>query len=60
MLMVIVDVTAVVPEMVGGALAEHVGMLATPALPRTTQVSATEPVKPPLGVIVRVDVVELP
>jgi len=58
--MVIVDVTAAVPEMVGGALAEHVGIFAAPATPLTAHVSATEPVKPPLGVIVRVEVVEPP
>ena len=60
-LMVRVDVTAVVPEMAGGALTEQVGISIAPEAPAlTAQVSATVPVKPPLGVIVTVDVVEVP
>ena len=61
MLIVSVDVTAVVPEMAGAALTEQVGIALAPEVPAlTAQPSATEPVKPPLGVIVRGAVVELP
>jgi len=60
-LMVRVEVTAVVPEMAGAALTEQVGILVAPDAPAVTeQVSATEPVKPPLGVMVTDEVVELP
>jgi hypothetical protein len=59
--MVRVDVTAAVPEMAGGALTEQVGISVVPEVPAVTaQVRTTVPVKPPLGVIVRVEVVELP
>jgi hypothetical protein len=59
--MVRIDVTAAVPEMAGAALTEHVGASVVPEAPAlTAQVSATEPVKPPLGVMVREEVVELP
>ena len=60
-LMVSVDVTAPVPEITAGMLAEQVGASIAPGTPATTaQVSATVPVKPPLGVIVSVEVAELP
>jgi hypothetical protein len=60
-LIVNVEVTADVPEMAAGALAEQVGILLAPEAPAlTAQVRATAPVKPPLGVMVMVEVAELP
>src|ERR1700733_1349650 len=56
-LTVSVAVTAAVPEIAAGAVTEQVGISTAPAgLPVTAQVRATVPVKPPLGVIVTVDV----
>ena len=51
-----VAVTAVVPVMAGGAATEQVGGSIAAAGPVTVQESATEPAKPPLGVIVIVEV----
>ena len=52
-----VAVTGVVPEIAGGAVTEHVGASVPPVGPlETAQLSATPPVKPPLGVIVMVEV----
>jgi len=48
--------TAVVPVMAGGAATEQVGGSTAVAGPVTVQESATEPVKPPLGLIVIVEV----
>ena len=59
--MVIIEVTACVPEIAAGWVTEHVGASIPPgAMATTAHVSATVPVKPPLGVIVSVEVVELP
>jgi hypothetical protein len=60
--MVSVAVTAPVPEMIAaGALVEQVGMSTAPeGLAVTAQVSATLPVKPPLGVTVMVEVPFVP
>jgi hypothetical protein len=55
-LTVSVAVTAAVPVMAGGAAAEQVGRSTAVAGPVTVQESATEPVKPPLGMIVIVEV----
>jgi hypothetical protein len=55
-LTVSVAVTAAVPVMAGGAAKEQVGRSTAVAGPVTVQESATEPVKPPLGVIVIVEV----
>jgi hypothetical protein len=56
-LTVSVAVTGAVPEIAAGAVTEQVGISAAPAgLPVTAQVTATVPVKPLLGVIVRVEV----
>jgi hypothetical protein len=60
-LTVSVAVTAAVPEIAAGAVTEQVGISTAPAgLPVTAQVRATVPVKPPLGVIVTVDVPVFP
>jgi hypothetical protein len=48
--------TAVVPVMAGDAGTEQVGRSTAVAGPVTVQESATEPVKPPLGLIVIVEV----
>jgi hypothetical protein len=48
--------TAVVPVIAGGAATEQVGGSTAVAGPVTVQESATEPVKPPLGLIVIVEV----
>ena len=56
-----VAVTAVAPVITGGDATEHVGASASPAGPPVTaQLKATLPVKPPLGVIVMVDVAFVP
>jgi hypothetical protein len=55
-LTVSVAVTAAVPVMAGGAAKEQVGRSTAVAGPVTVQESATEPVKPPLGMIVIVEV----
>ena len=55
--MVSVAVTAAVPAMAGGAVAEQVGTSIAPdGLEVTAQVRATLPVNPPLGVTVMVEV----
>jgi hypothetical protein len=48
--------TAAVPVIAGGAATEQVGRSTAVAGPVTVQESATEPVKPPLGMIVIVEV----
>jgi hypothetical protein len=59
--MVSVDVTPAVPEMAAGWVTVQEGTLIAPdVLGATAHVSATLPVKPPLGVIVTVEVVEPP
>ena len=55
-LTVSVAVTAAVPVMAGGAATEQVGRSTAVAGPVTVQESATEPVKPSLGMIVIVEV----
>jgi hypothetical protein len=55
-LTVSVAVTAAVPVMAGGAATEQLGRSTAVAGPVTVQESATEPVKPPLGMIVIVEV----
>jgi hypothetical protein len=55
-LTVSVAVTAAVPLMAGSAATEQVGRSTAVAGPVTVQESATEPVKPPLGLIVIVEV----
>jgi hypothetical protein len=55
-LTVSIAVTVVVPVMGGGAATEQVGRSTAVAGPVTVQESATEPVKPPLGMIVIVEV----
>ena len=56
-LMVSVAVTAAGPVIAGGAVTEHVGASAPPVGPPVTaQLRATLPVKPPLGLIVTVEV----
>ena len=53
--------TAVVPAMAAGAVAVQVGTSTAPdEVEATAHVSATVPVKPPLGVMVTVEVVEFP
>ena len=60
-MMVSVDVTAAVPEMAAGWEAVHVGGSMAPAgLEVTVQVTATVPIKPPLGAIVIVELVLIP
>ena len=60
-LMVSVEVTGCVPEIAAGWLTVQVGEPVAPAGPfATAQVSATVPVNPPLGVMVRFDVAEPP
>jgi hypothetical protein len=60
-LMVSVAVTAAVPEMAAGAVTEHVGGSSAPTgLEVTAHVIATVPVKPPLGVIVMVELAVAP
>jgi hypothetical protein len=55
--MVRVAVTAVFPVIAGGAVTEHVGASAPPmGPPVTAQLRDTLPVKPPLGLMVMVDV----
>jgi hypothetical protein len=54
-LTVSVAVTAAVPVMTGRAATEQVGRSTAVAGPVTVQESATEPVKPPLGMIVIVE-----
>jgi hypothetical protein len=56
-LTVSVAVTAVVPTIAGGAVTEHVGA-STPPMgpPATAQARDTLPAKPPLGLMVMVDV----
>ena len=56
-----VDVTAADPEIAVGCVAVQVGS-PTPPVPvaATVQASATLPVKPPPGVMVMVEVAELP
>jgi hypothetical protein len=52
-----VAVTAKAPMIAGGPVTEHVGAPAPPfGPPVTEQLRATLPVKPPLGLIVMVDV----
>ena len=51
-----VAVTAAVPVMAGGAATEQVGGSTAVAGPVTVQDSATEPAKPPLGMIMIVEV----
>ena len=52
-----VALTALAPVIAGGAETEHVGASTPPAgVLVTAQLKATLPVKPPLGVIVTVDV----
>ena len=56
-LMVSVAVTAAGPVIAGGTVTEHVGASAPPVGPPVTaQLRATLPVKPPLGLIVMVEV----
>jgi hypothetical protein len=56
-LTVSVAVTAAGPVIAGGVVTEHVGVSAPPVGPPVTaQLRATLPVKPPLGLIVMVDV----
>ena len=56
-LTVSVAVTAVAPVIAGGVVTEHVGASAPPmGPPVTAQLRATLPVKPPLGLIVMVEV----
>ena len=60
-LTVSVAVAGVVPEIAAGAVTEQAGISAAPTgLPVTAQVRATVPVKPPVGVIVTVDVPVVP
>jgi hypothetical protein len=59
-LTVSVAVTAAVPLMAGGAAMEQVGRSTAFVGPVTAQESATEPVKPPLGLIVIVEVPLMP
>ena len=60
-LMVRVDFTGPVPEIAAGWATEQVGASMAPAgLDVTAHASATLPVKPPLGVTVKVEVVEAP
>ncbi len=59
--MVSMEVTGCVPEIAAGWLTMQVGALVAPAGPfETAHVSATLPVNPPLGVMVRFDVAEAP
>ena len=59
--MVSVAVTDPVPEIAAGWVAVQEGTLIAPdVLGATAHASATLPVKPPLGVIVTVEVVEPP
>ena len=59
--MVIDVVTGCVPEIVAACAAEHVGESVAPDGPEViAQLRATLPVKPPLGVIVTVDVPVIP
>jgi len=59
--MVSVEVTAPVPEIAAGCVAEQVGILVAPVgLAVTAHVSATVPVNPPLGVTVIVEVALVP
>ena len=56
-LTVSVAVTVAPPVVAGGAVTEHVGASAAPVgPPETAQLRATLPVKPPVGVIVMIDV----
>ena len=56
-LIVSVAVTAAGPVIAGGAVTEHVGASAPPVGPPVTaQLKATLPVKPPLGLIITVEV----
>ena len=56
-----VEVTAAVPVIEAGWLAEQVGASTVPAGPAPiAHPTATPPVNPPLGVMVTVDVVEAP
>ena len=56
-----VAVTAVVPVTAGGVVTEQVGASVAPVgVPVTAHVSATAPVKPPLGVTVIVEVAGVP
>jgi hypothetical protein len=56
-LTVSVAVTGAPPVIAGGAVTEHVGVSAAPmGPPEAAQLRATLPVKPPVGVIVTVDV----
>jgi hypothetical protein len=56
-LTVSVAVTGALPVVAGGAVTEHVGASAAPTgPPEMAQLRATLPVKPPVGVIVMVDV----
>ena len=60
-MMVSVEVTGCVPEIAAGWLTVQVGDAIAPVGPfATAQVSATVPVKPPLGVMVRFEVAEPP
>src|SRR5215469_3601478 len=59
--MVSFAVTAVAPVITGGAVTEQVGASAAPmGLPVTAQLRATLPVKPPVGLIVMVELPEAP
>jgi hypothetical protein len=55
-----IALTGWVPEIAGGWVTVQVGTSAAPDGPVTAHVSATLPVKPPLGVTVMVDVVAPP
>jgi hypothetical protein len=59
--MVSIAVTAAVPEMAAGVVVVQAGTSTAPeVLAATAHVSATLPVKPPLGVMVTVEVVDSP
>jgi hypothetical protein len=60
-LSVSVEVTAPVPEIAAGCVTEQVGESVAPDGPEAiAHVSATVPVKPPLGVTVMVELVDAP
>ena len=58
--MVSVEVTGCVPGIATDGATEQAGAVAPAAPLATAQVSATLPVNPPLGVMVRLDVAEAP
>jgi hypothetical protein len=59
-LMASVAATGPVPEMVAGCVTVQVGGSSVPTASVTAQVSATPPVKPPLGVTVIIEVPPVP